>query len=161
VEAIAAEVEALRDSLSEGIEGAVASVTYELRYRGQAFELPVQGPENPDPDDLAERFASEHERRYGYRDPDAPVELVNVRLALNVPGPSPHPTAASAAELGERSRRARFEGEWLEARVLRGEPAEGLESEGPCVFELPEATLVLPRGWTAMVDEHGTIMAAL
>jgi N-methylhydantoinase A len=160
-EAIAAEVEALRDSLSEGIEGAVASVTYELRYRGQAFELPVQGPENPDPDDLAERFASEHERRYGYRDPDAPVELVNVRLALSVPGPSPHPTAASAAELGERSRRARFEGEWLEARVLRGEPAEGLESEGPCVFELPEATLVLPRGWTAMVDEHGTIMAAL
>jgi len=159
-EAIAAEVEVLRDSLSEGIEGAVASATYELRYRGQAFELPVEGPENPDPDDLAERFASEHERRYGYRDPDAPVELVNVRLALSVPGPSPHPTAASAAELDERSRRVRFEGEWLEARVLRGEPAEGLESEGPCVFELPEATLVLPRGWTARVDEHGTILAA-
>jgi hypothetical protein len=27
------------------------------------------------------------------------------------------------------------------------------------VFELPEATLVLPSGWTAEVDEAGTITA--
>jgi hypothetical protein len=27
------------------------------------------------------------------------------------------------------------------------------------VFELPEATLVLPPGWTATVDESGTITA--
>ena len=46
-------------------------MTYELRYRGQAFELPVPGPERPDPAELAERFAEEHERRYGYRDPEA------------------------------------------------------------------------------------------
>jgi N-methylhydantoinase A/oxoprolinase/acetone carboxylase beta subunit len=32
-------------------------------------------------------------------------------------------------------------------------------AEGPCVFELPEATLVLPPGWTAAVDESGTITA--
>jgi N-methylhydantoinase A len=159
-ERIAAAVEELRDSLSDGIEGAVAGATYELRYRGQAFELPVDGPERPDPDDLAERFAAEHERRYGYRDPDAQVELVNVRLALSVPAPSPRPVAATG-ELQERSRRARFAGEWLEARVLRGEPAEGLEAAGPCVFELPEATLVLPPGWTARVDAHGTIRAGL
>ena len=27
--------------------------------------------------ELAERFAAEHERRYGYRDAEAEVELVN------------------------------------------------------------------------------------
>jgi hypothetical protein len=29
------------------------------------------------------------------------------------------------------------------------------------VFELPEATLVLPPGWSASVDEAGTITAEL
>ena len=33
------------------------------------------------------------------------------------------------------------------------------EAAGPVVFELPEATLVLPPGWEAGVDEHGTIIA--
>jgi hypothetical protein len=27
------------------------------------------------------------------------------------------------------------------------------------VFELPEATLVLPHHWSATVDDHGTIIA--
>jgi N-methylhydantoinase A len=87
------------------------------------------------------------------------VELVNVRLALSVPAPSPRPVAAGVDGLEERARRARFGGEWHQARVLRGEPATGVEAEGPCVFELPEATLVLPPGWRAAVDEHGTIAA--
>ena len=43
--------------------------------------------------------------------------------------------------------------------MLRGEPPEGLRAEGPCVFELPEATLVLPPGWRARVDAAGTILA--
>jgi hypothetical protein len=45
--------------------------------------------------------------------------------------------------------------------VLRGEPAEGVSAEGPCIFELPEATLVLPPGWRAHTDRLGTIVAEL
>jgi N-methylhydantoinase A len=158
-ERIAHEVAALRDSLAAGLEDASVEVTYELRYAGQAFELPVQGSERPDPDALAAGFAAEHERRYGYRDPDSPVELVNIRVALTVPGPAPQPRAAKDGGLAHRSRRARFGGEWMEATVLRGEPEAGAEADGPCVFELPEATLVLPPGWRARVDERGTILA--
>jgi N-methylhydantoinase A/oxoprolinase/acetone carboxylase beta subunit len=47
----------------------------------------------------------------------------------------------------------------MEAAVLRGEPEAGAEADGPCIFELPEATLVLPPGWRARVDERGTIAA--
>jgi hypothetical protein len=47
----------------------------------------------------------------------------------------------------------------VEAEVLRGEPEAGLRAAGPCVFELPEATLVLPPGWQAEVDAHGTVRA--
>ncbi|MEO8091233.1 MAG: hydantoinase/oxoprolinase family protein, partial [bacterium] len=156
-ERIAAEVSALRDAISDGLDEAETRAGYDLRYRGQAFELAIDGCDRPDPAELAERFAAEHERRYGYRDDEAEVELVNVRLALAVPGASLSPVAADPGALEQGSRRARFDGEWRQAAVLRGEPEAGREAEGPCVFELPEATLVLPPGWSARVDAHGTI----
>jgi N-methylhydantoinase A len=158
-ERIAGEVAELRDPLAAGLEGAGVEVTYDLRYGGQSFELPVAGPEEPDPDELAERFAAEHERRYGYRDPESAVELVNLRVAVAVPGPSPEPEAAVGGAVEWRSRRARFGGEWIEATVLRGEPEADTQAEGPCIFELPEATLVLPPGWRAEVDSRGTVVA--
>jgi N-methylhydantoinase A len=158
-ERIAAEVQELRESIGGGLEGAQPEATYELRYRGQAFELAIPGPPEPRPADLAERFAAEHERRYGYRDPDAQIELVNVRLALAVPAPEPRPQAAPAGRVERSARRARFGGQWMQADVLRGEPQAGAQAQGPCVFELPEATLVLPPGWSARVDGNGTIVA--
>jgi N-methylhydantoinase A len=158
-ERIAAEVEAISAPLLSGMEGAELEVVYELRYRGQAFELPVPGPPRADPLRLAEDFAREHEARYGYRDPKGELELVTIRVAAFEPGPEPRPRAAGDGNLAEDERQARFAGEWVTTRVLRGEPEGGFESEGPCVFELPEATLVLPPGWSASVDESGTVKA--
>jgi N-methylhydantoinase A len=160
IERIAREIAALREAIGAGLEEAKARVTCALRYRGQAFELELEAGERPDPDELAERFAAEHERRYGYRDPGGEVELVNLRLALVVPGPAPQPRAATG-DLERTDRRARFGGEWVEAQILRGEPPAGTRAAGPCVFELPEATLVLPPGWDAEVDAGGTIAARL
>jgi N-methylhydantoinase A len=158
-ERIAAEVEALAERAEAGLREARREIAYEMRYRGQAFELPVPGPADADPEDLAERFAAAHEERYGYRDPDGEVELVNIRLAAVVPGGAPEPAAAGDGELEETRRRARFGGEWLEATVLRGEPPAGAAVGGPAIFELPEATLVLPPAWSASVDPAGTIVA--
>ncbi len=158
-ERVASEVRALSEPLLAGMEAAELEVVYELRYRGQAFELPVPGPAEPDPDRLAEDFAREHEARYGYRDPEGRLELVTIRVASVEPGPEPRPTAATDGRLEESEREARFGGEWVSTRVLRGEPESGFAAEGPCVFELPEATLVLPPGWSATVDTAGTITA--
>jgi N-methylhydantoinase A len=158
-ERLAKEVRALSEQLLHGLEGAELQVVYELRYRGQAFELPIPGDPDPDPSRLAEDFAREHEARYGYRDPGGTIELVTVRVAAVEPGPEPRPRAATAGGIEEGERKARFGGKWVATRVLRGEPEAGFEAEGPCVFELPEATLVLPPGWSAVVDEAGTITA--
>ena len=157
-ERIAAEVDELADRLGGGIDGE-PEVVYELRYAGQAFELPVGGTTRPDPDDLAARFEQAHEQRYGHRDPEGEVVLVHIRLALVEPGPRPRPAAAAAGSLREGSRAVRFGGEWIQTPVLRGEPGAGFGTEGPVVFELPEATFVVPPGWTAAVDEAGTIHA--
>lgn len=157
---IAEECSRLATELDAG-PGAELEAIYELRYAGQAFELPVAGPTEPDPDELAEGFAVEHERRYGYRQDGGEVELVNVRLAAregSAPIEMPSP-ASSPVERG--ARRARFGSEWIELDLIAGQPADGFEAEGPCAFELPETTLILPAGWHARVDEHGTILAEL
>jgi N-methylhydantoinase A len=157
-ERIASEVAELRQATGAGLRGARAEVSYEMRYRGQAFELAIAGPPEPDPAELAECFAAAHEDRYGYRDPDADIELVGVRLGLVVAGAEPALAATpSGGAHTEGTREARFGGDWLATRVLRGEPAAGTEESGPCIFELPQATLVVPPGWTAGVDELGTI----
>jgi N-methylhydantoinase A len=159
-ERIADAIAELAAQVSQGLEGAAIEVVCEMRYRGQAFELAVPASERPDPADLTEEFGKQHEERYGYRDDAAPVELINLRVAAVVPGPEPRPRAAAEGGLERTTRRAWFDGEWRDAEVLRGEPPAGLEAGGPCVFELPEATLVLPPGWSAAVDDAGTVIAS-
>jgi N-methylhydantoinase A len=157
-ERIAAEVDHLVAKLGD-LDEAEPEVVYEMRYVGQAFELPVRGDARPDPADLVERFEQAHEERYGHRDPDGEAVLVHIRLAMVARGPRPALAAAAGTGLEESSRPIRFGGEWVETPVLRGEPASGLHAEGPVVFELPEATFVLGPGWSARVEETGTISA--
>jgi N-methylhydantoinase A len=158
-ERIAAEVDELIAAAGQDLVGARAEVSYEMRYAGQAFELGVSAGLEPDPVDLAERFAAAHEERYGFRDGDGEVELVDIRLAMAVPAPALQLQTAAITKLEESSRRAHFDGAWRDTRILRGEPAVGLRAEGPSIFELPEATFVIPPGWRAEVDEAGTIRA--
>ena len=158
-ERIVAEVAAMVEETGAGLdEEAETLVTYKLRYAGQAFELPVPGPVDPDPAELIAGFERAHEERYGHRDLEGEVVLVDIDLALVVPGPAPRPVAAKEGEIERASRRVRFGGEWVETPVLRGEHAAGTEAEGPVVFELPEATFVVPPRWSTCVDEHGTIV---
>ena len=127
---------------------------YDLRYAGQAFELTIPGDTAPDPDELRRAFDSAHEERYGYSDPEASLELVTLRVAAALPAAAlPDEPPGDRPERG--SRRATFEGEQLQAEVLRGPPASALE--GPAIVELDEATLVVPPGWRCGTAGDGTI----
>lgn len=132
---------------------------YELRYRGQAFELAVSGPLTPEPAELREAFEVSHEERYGYRDPEQRLELVTLRVSAIVPGADVSlGEAGGGPEPVVRARRlAWLDGGAVELAVLRGAPAPGARFDGPAVVELPESTLLAPPGWAGEVDEHGTI----
>jgi N-methylhydantoinase A len=156
-ERIAREVAALRDNAGAELETAEPEVIYEMRYRGQAFELRIQAGPEPDPAELADRFAAAHEERFGYRDEAGAVELVNIHLAMVEPGPDPRPAAGAGASPARSRRKALFGGEWAEAAVITGELPVGLEAMGPAVLEMPESTVVVPPGWGAEVDEWGTV----
>ena len=128
---------------------------YDLRYAGQAFELSVPGELSPDPDRLRADFDEAHDERYGYSDPDAELELVTIRVAAALPGAEPSPATSEEGE--ERgTRRLRFGDEETEAAVLG--PGEA-ELDGPAIFELPGATLVVPPGWHAEADADGVVIS--
>ena len=128
--------------------------TYDLRYAGQAFELSIDGSLSPAPDELRAAFDGAHEERYGYTDPEADLELVTVRVAAALPGAEPPPAEPAGAE-GRGARAVRFGDDQVEARVLG--PGEA-ELDGPAIFELPGATLVVPPGWHASADADAVVL---
>jgi len=148
---------AARTRAALGVADAPVRCAYDLRYRGQAFELAIPGPERPEPDALRDAFDAAHRERYGYVDPEAEIELVTVRVAAALPG-ARLDLAAADGPRPERSRRpVWFGGRELAADVLRGEPHPGTAIGGPAIVELPDATLVVPPGWGGAVDAAGTI----
>jgi N-methylhydantoinase A len=141
-------------------------VRYELRYRGQSFELPVEEeigvtPGEPawlDPGELRTEFARAHERRYGYSDDSAEVELVNIRASVWGPSPSLRPRAPRGpSAAAEEVREVVFDGRPLATTIVRGELAPGTRLAGPALCALPEATLLVAPGWSGEVDAYGTV----
>ncbi|MGH7556756.1 MAG: hydantoinase/oxoprolinase family protein, partial [Gemmatimonadota bacterium] len=130
----------------------------DLRYRGQSFELTVEAGEV---EGLEARFHAAHERRYGFRMDDEPVQLVTLRLVATVPGDKPklrEPPARSAPGR-DPGRRANFGGEWTEVEVLdRNVLGPGSELDGPAIVEFAEATCMLRPGWSGVIDEVGTLI---
>ena len=129
----------------------------DLRYRGQSFELTV------DADDLGAllaRFHAVHERRYGYRMDDEPVQLVSVRLVATVPGSQPELRETSTEQAEEAGcRRANFDGLWTPVPVLdRTRMGTGSKLAGPAIVEFPEATCVVRPEWQGDIDEVGTLV---
>jgi N-methylhydantoinase A len=131
--------------------------TYELRYRGQAFELAIEGSLRPELAELREAFEARHVERYGYRDAEQELELVTLRVSARVPGAEISLGDGGGGELERGRRRATLGGEEIELDVLRGTPAPGTVITGPAVVELPESTLLVAPGWAGEVDERGTI----
>jgi N-methylhydantoinase A len=154
---------AAREQLRE--PDAEMRAVYELRYRGQAFELAVDGALEPEPADLREAFETRHEERYGYRDSEQELELVTVRVSATIPGADVSLGEADGGDDStdepERTKRtATLDGAEVELAVLRGGVGGvrcGTAIEGPAVIELPESTLLVPEGWAGEVDDTGTI----
>jgi N-methylhydantoinase A len=161
-DAVDAAVSALAARALAEMPDARIEVSCDVRYKGQSFELTVPADERPDEVELRARFEQAHEDRYGYSDPEADLELVNVRVAAVLESATPELEQGTTeqATAAQSSRHARFSGEQLETAVLRGalRPGDGLE--GPAVLELPETTVLVPPGWAAEVLTDGTLALA-
>jgi N-methylhydantoinase A/oxoprolinase/acetone carboxylase beta subunit len=110
-----------------GLIGEADEVTWDMRYRGQSFELPVHDM-SAEPDRLREVFEQTHEARYGYREPGAAIELVTVRRRYLSAGP-----------------RISLGGNAFDQRT------------GPESIDLGQATMFLPAGWSAAGGAAGLV----
>ncbi|MBI4506832.1 MAG: hydantoinase/oxoprolinase family protein, partial [Chloroflexi bacterium] len=143
----------------------------DMRYVGQSFELaiPLAHGELSAAAlaDLGERFGQEHERTYGHRAVDEPVEIVSLRLtAAGVPATPRVPERISVDRVGLPARGGRrvYFGEqhgWLDTPVVDRPALRGGRSEGPLIVEEYDATTVVPPGCCAHLDDWENIIVEL
>jgi N-methylhydantoinase A len=170
VQALIAELEAhgRTDLCAEGFddEQVIIERYLDLRYKGQSYELVV-----PYTDDVASavtRFHELHDQRFGYSDPDEPVQVVNVRLKARASAEKP---ALEAQKLDEDATPealstapvvfASDTGTTTHDTPIYDRSAlkPGMRFTGPAIItQYDTTTVILPR-WRARVDAPGNLIA--
>src|SRR3989442_5227214 len=155
----------------EGVEE--KDVSYQrfvdLRYQGQSYELSVPLRERTVTRGVIRSairdFHQRHQRKYGYSQPDKPVEIVNVRsYCRGKAGTIARVTGTLAREEGlPKRRRVWFmDGRSIECQVLqRNSLPLGSKGKGPCVIEDYDSTLVIPPQARYLIDRNGSVSVAI
>jgi len=147
-------------------DGLRFSFTLQMRFVGQAFELPV----DVDPANIARLTEAELRALFGQvhqsiffhgAAASRAVEIVAFRLGIAAPQASVPPLREGADGTGTRS--GTFEvyvdGARRSCRLLaRHDLGRGQKLEGPALLEDSTATLYLPHGWTAEHDAHDNLV---
>ena len=140
----------------------------DARYVGQSFELTIDYPAAGRRDNLrraiANSFYQAHLQRFGYADRGNAVEIVNLRLKLELAMPKPAidpeppgPLDASAALL-EKAEVVFREGPLPTALYDRELLHCGHRIAGPALLLQLDTTIVVPPGWGGTVDPWGNVI---
>lgn len=138
----------------------------DLRYPGQAYELPVQWLQ-PKPDEMGleaaiRDFHALHEAQFAHSEADVTPEVVTVRLAAvgRLKRPRSRPYRVAGEVCPEAQRHLYIDGDWREVPVYRREqlPPGGV-FPGPALVEEAHSTLFIPPYWQAQVLESGALLA--
>jgi N-methylhydantoinase A len=164
----ALERQAAEEFRAEGFtEPPLLTRTVDVRYVGQNWELGIDVPVGrvatlQDFLDVGERFASEHERFYGYDLPGEELEILTFKLSAvgsrhELPLPTV-PTTGDAAPIGRRAIVFADSLEPVETPLFRREtlPA-GTGIAGPALIGQVDSMTLLPPGSDARVDEFGNL----
>ncbi len=114
----------------------------DMRYHGQGYEIPV-----PFDEGLEERFNELHEQLYGFRMPNTPSEIVNLRAVGTGDRPEP--------ELPEEEPREEQHAAGTHART---DLHPGSVVPGPSIITEFDSTTVVLDGYTAEVDRFFNIL---
>ena len=140
----------------------------DVRYVGQSFELTVDCPSLTGRGDLTRSIAAEfyaaHLQRFGYADRALPVEVVNLRLKLELavdkPILEPAPDGGSdAAHAAVGNVEVVFaEGSMDTTLYDRDRLQTGNRIAGPALLLQLDTTIVVPPGWAGEVDPYGNLL---
>jgi len=132
----------------------------DMRYRGQSYELTVPVPpealEGGVPA-LAALFHAFHAESFGHSDPEAPIEVVSLRVAARRPAPPlamPREPMTPHAASPESRIRLRLDGADREAGLYRRDALRpGGRLAGPAIVTQADCTVLIPDGWVAITDD--------
>jgi N-methylhydantoinase A len=132
----------------------------DIRYAGQSYELTVPWhARNP-----GQPFHREHERVYGYANPDRPVEIVTIRVRAKRAVPKPRLVtrrAASTSKSKSQMRRVFSKGAWRQTPVYRRDQLPRTRLHGPALIVDYGSTTLAPPGWSFVLDKIGTLRITL
>jgi N-methylhydantoinase A len=146
----------------------VVRLSADVRYAGQSYELEVPIADMAIAVDgllqhIFSAFHALHARVYTHADPEATVEVVNLRARATASLPSAlgqvmYPSGGNgAAAPGQRD--LLLGGEWVASRVVhRANLRVGDRVDGPALIEQPDSTCLVPSGWSARVDERQSLI---
>jgi N-methylhydantoinase A len=157
-----------QEILAEGVaEERIEVESYlDMRYRGQSYELTV--PYSGSISDAILEFHAAHQVRFGYSDPDEPVQIVNARVKAFGRADRPDIALTSYEDetvaVPDRTREVVFAGtSGAETRKTgiydRTSLSAGARINGPAIVTQYDTTTVLPPGWSALVDQAGNLVA--
>ena len=148
-----------------GEAGAVGMVQFsaDMRYRGQSYEIEVPVAETTLAA-IAAAFHAHHRAVFDHADPAAPVEVVNLRVAIRAGTQTVTTPALPAASGPPPSSAIRIfnDGAWQEVRLYqRADLCVGHVIAGPAVVAQEDTTLLLPTGAVATTQAQGHLMVEL
>jgi len=113
--------------------------------------------------ELTATFHAEHRRLYTYDLPDAPIELVNLRVTAIGALPrrrAPAAQAAGASHAMTDRRPVYFRGTGFVATpcYARGTLAPGMSFEGPAIVTQDDSAPLVAPGFRARVDDADNIL---
>jgi N-methylhydantoinase A len=163
IEEIAAQVSS--ELAAEGVPEADQEIIFEIdvRYAGQAFEVPLVFPCHSTLEDLMARFDAEHERLFTFN-LSVPQELVNIRAvalgkAANVSAEKIESGSADPSAAKLRDQEVWMGGATRDAVIYdRAKLKSGNRITGPAIIcEMDSTTLVL-NDHVATVDDFANIL---
>ena len=133
----------------------------DFRYHGQEYVLTVQVP--PGPLDMAAvrgAFDDAYQRQYGHNNPEARVEMTNLRVAaLGELDRPPMADSDPSDPAPTRRRSVYFSGKAIPTKVLQRSAIEsGTTVPGPAIIEEGTATTLVPPGWQVTTIAAGNLL---
>jgi N-methylhydantoinase A len=138
-------------------------ISADMRYKGQSFEIetPLERTDLGSVEAMASSFHREHDRLYGHADPDAPVQVIALRLV--VVGKTPKPDLAKLPRAAAPPAPLKTIEVWLDDRhqtvplYARGNLLAGHTFAGPCVVSQDDCTTCVPPAFDCRVDDYGNL----
>jgi len=131
----------------------------DIRYAGQSYELTVPWrATNP-----AEPFHREHQKIYGYANPERAIEIVTIRVRAKrtVEKPKLETRSTPGASMGTRQkpviRKIHSAGAWRATRVYPRSELSPAKLRGPALVVDYGSTTLVPPGWRFALDRFGNL----